>query len=141
MREPLDSTKVYCMSVINACVCAPSMPLPNHAPTTPSQALIDAAAIEGWLSTALRVMHLVQMCVQARWLSDSSLLSLPHLEQPLLPELGSALAHGPRGGRGIEAVACLPELLAACERDGKFLANALRKFLSAQQITQVGMHH
>ncbi|KAJ3598650.1 hypothetical protein NHX12_002155 [Muraenolepis orangiensis] len=46
-----------------------------------SQAMLDVAANEGWLVTALSICNLVQMIVQGRWLTDSSLLTLPHLEQ------------------------------------------------------------
>uniref|UniRef100_A0A667ZUV8 Activating signal cointegrator 1 complex subunit 3 n=1 Tax=Myripristis murdjan TaxID=586833 RepID=A0A667ZUV8_9TELE len=45
------------------------------------QAMLDVAASEGWLVTALSICNLVQMIVQGRWLHDSSLLTLPHIEQ------------------------------------------------------------
>lgn len=45
------------------------------------QAMLDVAANEGWLITALSICNLVQMIVQGRWLHDSSLLTLPHVEQ------------------------------------------------------------
>lgn len=45
------------------------------------QAMLDLAANEGWLVTALSICNLVQMIVQGRWLHDSSLLTLPHVEQ------------------------------------------------------------
>uniref|UniRef100_A0AAR2IX77 Activating signal cointegrator 1 complex subunit 3 n=1 Tax=Pygocentrus nattereri TaxID=42514 RepID=A0AAR2IX77_PYGNA len=45
------------------------------------QAMLDVAANEGWLVSALSICNLVQMIVQARWLHDSSLLTLPHIEQ------------------------------------------------------------
>ena len=43
------------------------------------QAMIDVAAESGWLGTTLRVVTLLQMCYQARWDTDSPLLTLPHL--------------------------------------------------------------
>lgn len=43
--------------------------------------MLDVAANEGWLVTALSICNLVQMIVQGRWLHDSSLLTLPHIEQ------------------------------------------------------------
>lgn len=45
------------------------------------QAMLDVAANEGWLVSALSICNLVQMIVQARWLHDSSLLTLPHIDQ------------------------------------------------------------
>lgn len=45
------------------------------------QAMLDVVANEGWLVSALSVCNLVQMIVQARWLHDSSLLTLPHIEK------------------------------------------------------------
>ena len=47
--------------------------------TTPSSTGTGASN-EGWLSTTLKLMHLAQMCVQGRWISDSSLLILPHID-------------------------------------------------------------
>ncbi|KAK5892899.1 hypothetical protein CesoFtcFv8_013245 [Champsocephalus esox] len=45
------------------------------------QAMLDVAANEGWLVAALSICNLVQMVVQGRWLHDSPLLTLPHVEQ------------------------------------------------------------
>uniref|UniRef100_A0A8C2PSK9 Activating signal cointegrator 1 complex subunit 3 n=1 Tax=Cyprinus carpio TaxID=7962 RepID=A0A8C2PSK9_CYPCA len=36
---------------------------------------------EGWLVSALSICNLVQMIIQARWLHDSSLLTLPHFQK------------------------------------------------------------
>jgi activating signal cointegrator complex subunit 3 len=43
--------------------------------------MLDVAANEGWLVTALSICNLVQMIIQGRWLQDSSLLTLPCIEQ------------------------------------------------------------
>ncbi|XP_037079390.1 activating signal cointegrator 1 complex subunit 3-like [Pollicipes pollicipes] len=53
------------------------------------QALLDLVAESGWLATALRAVHLQQQMVQARWLSDSPLLTLPHVESSLLAQFGT----------------------------------------------------
>uniref|UniRef100_A0A8C4HEY4 Activating signal cointegrator 1 complex subunit 3 n=1 Tax=Dicentrarchus labrax TaxID=13489 RepID=A0A8C4HEY4_DICLA len=42
------------------------------------QAMLDVAANEGWLVTAISICNLVQMIIQGRWLHDSSLQTLPH---------------------------------------------------------------
>ena len=83
-------------------------------------------------------MHLVQMCVQGRWISDSSLLTLPHIEETHVLQMNRALAQS-TGARDIrlQEVACLAELLAICEHDSKFLPRALEKSLSKEQISQV----
>ena len=46
--------------------------------------MIDVAADQGWLATALRVMGLIQMAVQGRWHTDCSLLTIPHVDHDLL---------------------------------------------------------
>uniref|UniRef100_A0A9J7XKW9 Activating signal cointegrator 1 complex subunit 3 n=1 Tax=Cyprinus carpio carpio TaxID=630221 RepID=A0A9J7XKW9_CYPCA len=45
------------------------------------QAMLDVVANEGWLVSALSICNLVQMIIQARWLHDSSLLTLPHFQK------------------------------------------------------------
>uniref|UniRef100_A0A671Q124 Helicase C-terminal domain-containing protein n=1 Tax=Sinocyclocheilus anshuiensis TaxID=1608454 RepID=A0A671Q124_9TELE len=45
------------------------------------QAMLDVVANEGWLVSALSICNLVQMIIQARWLHDSSLLTLPHIQK------------------------------------------------------------
>ncbi len=91
-----------------------------------------------------------------RWISDSSVLSLPHVGEEYLTMLNQALARlqqslGQRGqegrrageGRGskiptrVQENGCMAELLAVYESDNKFLSHALGKSLSGQQITQV----
>ncbi|XP_021913277.1 activating signal cointegrator 1 complex subunit 3 isoform X2 [Zootermopsis nevadensis] len=44
------------------------------------QAMIDVCAERGWMSTTLRTQQIMQMVIQARWVQDSPLLTLPHLE-------------------------------------------------------------
>ncbi len=43
------------------------------------QAMVDVTAEAGWLHTTLKIMNLTQMVVQARLLTDSTLLNLPHI--------------------------------------------------------------
>ena len=49
------------------------------------QAIIDAAGSEGWLSTCLRAVQLIQMLVQGLWITDNPLLQLPGIEKDHLP--------------------------------------------------------
>jgi len=42
-----------------------------------SQAMVDVCAESGWLNTAFHCIHLLQMCIQGRWCSESSISFLP----------------------------------------------------------------
>lgn len=46
-----------------------------------SQAMIDICAEQAWLATVLRTQQLLQCIVQARWLDDPVVLTLPHVEE------------------------------------------------------------
>lgn len=63
------------------------------------QAMVDVCAESGWLRTCLRTMNLVQMVVQGRWMTDNSVLVLPHANDTLLAKLWN------------KDVRCLPQLL------------------------------
>uniref|UniRef100_A0A3Q3K309 Activating signal cointegrator 1 complex subunit 3 n=1 Tax=Monopterus albus TaxID=43700 RepID=A0A3Q3K309_MONAL len=80
------------------------------------QAMLDVAANEGWLITALSICNLVQMIVQGRWLHDSSLLTLPHVEPQHLHLFRKwANRAGKSDVRGFKGpIEGLPELIAAC---------------------------
>ena len=51
------------------------------------QAMIDVTSDAGWLHTALSTMNLMQMIMQGRMITDSSLLTLPHIERRHLRNL------------------------------------------------------
>eukprot|EP01027_Heterolobosea_sp_BB2_P026939 GEZU01042062.1.p1 GENE.GEZU01042062.1~~GEZU01042062.1.p1 ORF type:complete len:2174 (-),score=564.16 GEZU01042062.1:67-6525(-) len=74
------------------------------------QAMVDIAAEKGYLTTALRTMQLLQMIMQARWHTDSSLLCLPHLTQDHVAKLAQ------------KDVVCLPQL---CEMSRKQIQDLL----------------
>nr|XP_023860646.1 activating signal cointegrator 1 complex subunit 3-like [Salvelinus alpinus] len=89
------------------------------------QAMLDVAANEGWLVTALSICNLVQMIVQGRWLNDSSILTLPTIEQQHLYLFSRWSSKGGKGGaRGFHGpIEVLPELIASCEgRENTFAA-------------------
>ncbi|EDO46714.1 predicted protein [Nematostella vectensis] len=92
------------------------------------QAMIDVAADEGWLATALRIMHVGQMVVQARWLHDCSLLTLPGIQAQHLS--------GFRRPNG-DQIQSLPELVHAVSARKSILDNALRGMVSSQEIEQI----
>ncbi|XP_028280593.1 activating signal cointegrator 1 complex subunit 3 [Parambassis ranga] len=99
------------------------------------QAMLDVAANEGWLVTAISICNLVQMIVQGRWLHDSSLLTLPHVEHQdlyLFRKWVNKKGRSDAGGfnRPIEG---LPELIAACNgRESVFTAIVGQELQSSQ---------
>ncbi|XP_032669372.1 activating signal cointegrator 1 complex subunit 3 isoform X2 [Odontomachus brunneus] len=44
------------------------------------QAMVDTVAERGWLTSTLRIMHLFQMIVQARWIDEPAITSLPYVK-------------------------------------------------------------
>jgi replicative superfamily II helicase len=49
-----------------------------------SQAMIDVSADHGYLTTSLTIMNMLQCIKQARWLDESTLLTLPHIRPKML---------------------------------------------------------
>ncbi|XP_049587818.1 activating signal cointegrator 1 complex subunit 3 [Syngnathus scovelli] len=103
------------------------------------QALLDVAANEGWLVTALSVCNLVQMIVQGRWLHDSSLLTLPHVEQQ---DLYLFRKWSNQKGRGnVECyngpIEGLPELIATCSGKESIFAAMVGREFPSNQVTQM----
>ncbi|XP_008555073.1 activating signal cointegrator 1 complex subunit 3 [Microplitis demolitor] len=45
------------------------------------QAMIDIVAENGWLSSTLRMIQLMQMIIRARWIDESALTTLPHVHK------------------------------------------------------------
>eukprot|EP00743_Colponemidia_sp_Colp-15_P009223 GILK01010071.1.p1 GENE.GILK01010071.1~~GILK01010071.1.p1 ORF type:complete len:1391 (-),score=337.99 GILK01010071.1:97-4269(-) len=87
------------------------------------QAFVDVSAERGFLASTIRAINLIQMVIQGRWFTDSTLINLPHLDSPLvLNELARV---------GID---CLPQLMMMSETE-------LRKTLSNKklQITESGI--
>lgn len=103
------------------------------------QAMLDVVANEGWLVSALGICNLVQMIVQARWLHDSSLLTLPHIDQQNLYLFRKWSTKGGKGGtrsyRG--PIEGLPELIAACDGREEIFTAMVKEEFEPQQITQM----
>ena len=100
--------------------------------------MIDVSASEGWLGVTLRVMTLVQMCVQGRWVSDSSLLTLPYMEDGYVAMLSDALSQSRRlRGHGLDEIACLAELLLASEANLSFVREILGRTMGRPELKQV----
>ena len=77
------------------------------------QAMIDVTSDAGWLRTALSTMNLMQMIMQGRMLTDSSLLMLPHITHDHVKKLKD---------RGITG---LPQLIEMCAGDKQRAHKAL----------------
>ncbi|XP_048008746.1 activating signal cointegrator 1 complex subunit 3 [Megalobrama amblycephala] len=105
------------------------------------QAMLDVVANEGWLVSALSVCNLVQMIVQARWLHDSSLLTLPHIEKQDLYVFRRWSGRAARGGRGFQGpIEGLPELIAACDGKEDNFTSMVKEVLQPNQISQAWLY-
>ncbi|KAM3614996.1 uncharacterized protein V6R79_021978 [Siganus canaliculatus] len=102
------------------------------------QAMLDIVASEGWLVTAIGICNLVQMLVQGRWLHDSSLQTLPHVEQQHLYLFRKWQHRKGRGNAGgfSGPLEGLPELIDACNGEQSVLAAILRQEFHSSQIAQ-----
>jgi activating signal cointegrator complex subunit 3 len=91
--------------------------------------MIDVSAERGWLATTLRTQQIMQMVIQARWVQDSPLLTLPHMEAHhmyLFKKKGSLLQ-------------TLPGIRSVCCKHYTVLADILRAELDEGEIEQVSV--
>ncbi|KAI7865814.1 Sec63 Brl domain-containing protein [Spinellus fusiger] len=58
-----------------------------------SQAMLDVAADNGYLTTSLNIMNMLQCIKQARWLNESSLLTLPKIKPKMLSSFRHKVSH------------------------------------------------
>ncbi|XP_036173871.1 activating signal cointegrator 1 complex subunit 3 isoform X3 [Myotis myotis] len=101
------------------------------------QAMLDVTANQGWLVTALNITHLVQMVIQGRWLKESSLLTIPHIEQHHL-HIFRKWSPGMKGSRvgGPGFIECLPELIHACGGKEQVFSSMIENELPAPKMKQ-----
>ena len=100
--------------------------------------MIDVSANEGWLATVLHTTLLVQMVVQGCWYYDSDLSCLPHMTTDHHSQLDAAVVRSSKKERyGVNHVECLPELMAVCACEAKFIEYTLKRSLTTQQIKEV----
>ncbi|KAF3840311.1 hypothetical protein F7725_019028 [Dissostichus mawsoni] len=104
--------------------------------TDTKTAMLDVAANEGWLVAALSICNLVQMVVQGRWLHDSPLLTLPHVEQQHLYLKWANKKGRSSGGGSSGQIEGLPELIAACNGKESVFAAIVGQELQSSQIAQ-----
>ncbi|XP_017789582.1 PREDICTED: activating signal cointegrator 1 complex subunit 3 [Habropoda laboriosa] len=88
------------------------------------QAMIDTVAEQGWLASALMIMHLLQMIIQARWIDESAITTLPHVNSEYL-QLFSTLS------------LILPRLCAVAHSKYNLLVEVLSKELQQEHIYQI----
>uniref|UniRef100_A0A8D0L2G8 Activating signal cointegrator 1 complex subunit 3 n=1 Tax=Sphenodon punctatus TaxID=8508 RepID=A0A8D0L2G8_SPHPU len=123
------------------------LPCPDYATDTKTvldqairicQAMLDVAANQGWLVTALNITNLVQMVVQGRWIHESSLLTLPNIEHHHLHLFRKWNQGRRKGMRGSYQgpIECLPELEAACEGKENIFSAIVDSELQAAHIPQ-----
>ena len=112
----LDSPHTKCNLILQAHYSRVSLPCSDYITDTKSvldqalrimQAMLDYCGDRGWLAATLGIVHLIQMTCQARWLSDSDLLTMPHLDTEHLVRF-----YNYPGGR----VDCLPRLMQLCDK-------------------------
>ncbi|XP_017877585.1 activating signal cointegrator 1 complex subunit 3 [Ceratina calcarata] len=60
------------------------------------QAMIDIVAEHGWLASTLMIINLLQMIIQARWIHESPLITLPHVNSEHLPLFESLSLYLPK---------------------------------------------
>lgn len=98
------------------------------------QSLVDISADEGWLATTLRVMHLVQMCVQGRWISDPSILILPHFNDSHLTSLKMELQKSSLvRTSNVREFFSLPEFLTLYQLNEEFMNSVIHGVFGSQQ--------
>uniref|UniRef100_A0A8C5WDJ5 Activating signal cointegrator 1 complex subunit 3 n=1 Tax=Leptobrachium leishanense TaxID=445787 RepID=A0A8C5WDJ5_9ANUR len=102
------------------------------------QAMLDVAANHGWIITALNITNLVQMIIQARWVNDSSLLTVPCIEKNYLYLFSKWNQGKIRKDSGAVAgpIECLPELIAACEGREDIFISILERDVQSAHISQ-----
>ena len=90
--------------------------------------MIDMAADQGWLATSIQLMTVVQMVVQGRWHTDSSLLTLPRVNKTSVGSLESRAKVG-----------CLPEFVDAIQtqRGRQRVRDVLRGSMSNNHADEI----
>ena len=93
---PMNSPHVKTFLLLQAHLCRCEMPISDYSTDLKSvldqamrliQAMIDIVAERGYLTSTLNSIHLMQMLKQGRWLSQSSLLQLPYLDDDTIVSL------------------------------------------------------
>ncbi|KPI98758.1 Activating signal cointegrator 1 complex subunit 3 [Papilio xuthus] len=136
----LDSSNVKAFLLLQAHLTRLTLPNTDYLTDTKSvldqtiriiQAMIDTSAENGWLSVCLSCQLLMQCIVQARWLSDSPLTTLPHVDSQHL----YIFSHMTRDTN--KPCTMLNGLKVACMRNYELLAKYCRREFEEYQIEQI----
>ncbi|XP_041762573.1 activating signal cointegrator 1 complex subunit 3 [Anopheles merus] len=93
------------------------------------QAMVDISAERGWLATTLRIQQLMQCIIQARWLDDPVVMTLPNVEAynaAIFSQIKTDLPF-----------LTLPALKEKCNRKYENLAATLRQEFEEPEIEQI----
>lgn len=132
----LDSPHTKCNLLLQAHFSRVGLPCSDYLTDTKSvldqclrvmQAMLDFCAHKGWLKVSLYIINLMQMCCQGRWLSDSDLLILPHLEHE----------HLTRFFNNKPKIDCLPRLIEECNRNQSLIDNLIGDLLDRNQVRDI----
>uniref|UniRef100_A0A182NQQ9 Activating signal cointegrator 1 complex subunit 3 n=1 Tax=Anopheles dirus TaxID=7168 RepID=A0A182NQQ9_9DIPT len=93
------------------------------------QAMIDISAEREWLPTTLRIQQLMQCIIQARWLDDAIVLTLPNVEPHNASIFNQIKIDLP--------FLTLPALKEKCNRKYENLAGPLRQEFEEHEIEQI----
>ncbi|KAM3931944.1 activating signal cointegrator 1 complex subunit 3 [Leptodactylus fuscus] len=141
----MDSAHTKTHLLLQAHFSRASLPCPDYATDTKTvldqairvcQAMLDVAAHHGWLVTVLNITNLVQMVVQARWIHESSLLTVPNIEKQHLYLFRKWSSRKSNSEDVTGPIECLPELVAACGGKEEIFFSFVDSELSSAQISQ-----
>ncbi|XP_071957193.1 activating signal cointegrator 1 complex subunit 3-like [Antedon mediterranea] len=90
------------------------------------QAMLDVTADNGYLVTALSIINIIQMVLQGRWINESSLLTIPHIDSSMLSLFKSHSG----------LIETLPELVHHCRGNKVTLHKLLSEKLSDRHINE-----
>lgn len=95
--------------------------------------MLDVAANGGWLSCTLKIIIVMQMIIQGRWLNMPDILGIPHLNDSLLAHLQKTLQCEMQkyGKFGLMALKLLNDKL------GSLVEASLKKVLTEEQTKHV----
>jgi activating signal cointegrator complex subunit 3 len=93
------------------------------------QATLDFCADKGWLIACINIINLMQMCCQGRWISDSELLTLPHIDTQ----------HLTRFFNNKQRIDCLPRLIQIIEQHNcqNILENLVGDLMDKNKIKDI----
>ena len=97
------------------------------------QAILDVVAAESLLQQTLLTIHLIQMVTQACWITDSSLLMLPHVTTQTLEHFKFVSP----STRQVVVIGSIAELIRAEEKSPEILDEMLKDHFTPQQIFEM----